>query len=149
MNNPTAEVSGEGFSRRRMAVRSSPHTGTLMIRTIHAASLASLLFCVHARAAEPADSASSGDATAPVAVKVATLDVIDAGATKGTPQGRFGLVNQKGACYAFAPPGGPTVEVGVTYTVIPASNVDDALRETLRADHPKCAIVDVVGRSVR
>jgi len=47
------------------------------------------------------------------------------------------------------PPGGPIIDVGVSYTVIPASNVDEALRAKLRADYPKCAIVDVVGRSVR
>ena len=45
--------------------------------------------------------------------------------------------------------GGPIIEVGVSYTVIPASSVDDALRAKLQADYPKCAIVDVVGRSVR
>jgi hypothetical protein len=121
-----------------------------MIRTTHAVSLALLLTCVHARAADPADPATSGDATAPVVVKVASLSVVDEGATKGDPSASFGLVNLKqGACYAFAPPGGPTVEVGVSYTVIPASNVDDALRAKLHADYPKCAIVDVVGRSLR
>ena len=121
-----------------------------MIRTIHAASLAVLFFSAHALAAEPADYVSSGDATAPVVVKVTSLSVVDAGSTKGDPSASFGLVNlKKGPCYAFAPPGGPTIEVGVSYTVIPASNVDDALRAKLRADYPKCAIVDVVGRSVR
>ena len=121
-----------------------------MARTLHAVLLALVVCSVQARAAEPADSASSGDATAPVVVKVASLDVVDEGATKGDPGARFGIVNLKQeTCYAFAPPGGPIIDVGVSYTVIPASNVDDATRAKLHTDYPKCAVVDVVGRSVR
>ena len=121
-----------------------------MSRTLHAVSLAMLVSSTHVLAAEPADFVSTGDATAPVVVKVASLNVVDLGATKGDPGASFGLVNlKKGACYAFAPPGGPTIEVGVSYTVIPASNVDDTLRAKLKVEYPKCAIVDVVGRSVR
>ena len=147
---------GNGTSERERsitqgrAVKSPPRQGTPMIRTIHAVSLALLVSSAHALAAEPADFVSTGDATAPVVVKVVSLDVVDVGATKGDPSASFGMVNLKrGACYAFAPPGGPTIEVGGSYTVIPASNVDDALRAKLKADYPKCAIVDVVGRSVR
>jgi hypothetical protein len=115
-----------------------------MTRTIHAVSLALLVSSAHVLAAE------SEDATAPVVVKVVSLNVVDVGATKGDPSASFGMVNLKrGACYAFAPPGGPTIEVGGSYTVIPASNVDDAVHAKLRAGYPKCAIVDVVGRSVR
>jgi hypothetical protein len=122
-----------------------------MIRTIHAVfSFALLVSGARVLAAEPADYVSTGDATAPVVVKVTSLDVVDLGATKGDPSASFGMVNlKKGACYAFAPPGGPTVEVGGSYTVIPASNVDDALQTKLKADYSKCAVVDVVGRSVR
>ena len=121
-----------------------------MIRTIPAVSVALLFSITRALAAEPTESASSDDATAPVVVKVASLDVVDEGATKGDPAARFGIVNRKqDTCYAFAPPGGPIIDVGVSYTVIPASNVDGALRAKLHADYPKCAIVDVVGRSVR
>jgi len=121
-----------------------------MIRTTRAVLLALLASSACALAAEPADSASSGDATAPVVVKVASLDVVDEGATKGDPAARFGIVNRKqDTCYAVAPPGGPIIDVGVSYTVIPASNVDGALRAKLLADYPKCTIVDVVGRSVR
>jgi hypothetical protein len=120
-----------------------------MTRRIHAISFALLVssahICAGASAARPND-----EATAPVVVKVASLRVVDAGETKGDPRASFGLVNlEQGPCYAIAPPGGPTIEVGESYTVIPASNIDDAVRTKLRTGYPKCAIVDVVGRSVR
>ncbi|MGH8174459.1 MAG: hypothetical protein ACREPX_15065 [Rhodanobacteraceae bacterium] len=119
-----------------------------MIRILLSVAFALLACSAQALADEPAG--ASADATAPVVVKVATLSVVDEGATKGDASAKFGMVNLKqGACYAVAPPGGPTIEVGVSYTVIPASNVEPALREKLAADYPKCAIVDVVGRSVR
>lgn len=120
-----------------------------MTRTIHAVSFALLIsiahLCADASAAPPND-----EAAPPVIVKVTSLTVVDAGEAKGDPRASFGLVNrEQGTCYAIAPPSGPTIEVGESYTVISASNIDDAMRTKLRTDYPKCAIVDVVGRSVR
>lgn len=122
----------------------------MTIRTLRAVSLAWLVTIAPAFADVSADPASKDDAKPPVNVKVETLDVVDAGPTKGDPRGNFGIVNLKqGTCYAFAPPGGPTVEVGESYTVIPASDIDDAVRAKLAADYPNCATVDVVGRVVQ
>jgi hypothetical protein len=120
----------------------------MTIRTLRAVSFALLASCARAWAGEPAASAPADEAKPPVIVKVGSLDVVDVG-TKGDPRGHFGIVNRKqGACYAIAPPAGATVEVGGSYSVIPAPDVDDAIRAKLASDYPKCAIVDVVGRSV-
>jgi hypothetical protein len=121
----------------------------MTIRIVRAVSFALLISSAHALAGAP-DSAPPDEAAAPVVIKVESLDVVDVGSTKGDPRANFGIVNLKqGTCYAIAPPAGATVEVGDGYAVVPATGVDDALRAKLKADYPKCAIVDVVGRSVR
>jgi hypothetical protein len=122
----------------------------MIIRTVRAVSFALLVSAANAFAGAPADSAPKDEAKPPVTVKVESLDPVDVGATKGDPRANFGIVNLKAdTCYAFAPPAGTTVEVGESYTVIPSRDVDDEIRAKLASDYPKCAIVDVVGRSVR
>ena len=122
----------------------------MTMRIIHAVSFALLVSGANAFAGASADSAPKDEAKPPVTVKVESLDPVDVGATKGDSRANFGMVNLKaGTCYAFAPPAGATVEVGESYTVIPSRDIDDDIRAKLAADYPKCAIVDVVGRSVR
>jgi hypothetical protein len=122
----------------------------MTMRIIRAVSFALLVTTAATFADMSAATAQTGEAKTPVIVKVESLDPVDVGDTKGDPRANFGIVNLKaGTCYAFAPPAGPTVEVDVSYTVIPAPDVDDAVRAKLAADYPKCEIVDVVGRSVR
>ena len=121
----------------------------MTIRSIRAVSLVLFVGSAQILAGAPADSPSTPDASRPVNVKVETIEVIDAGTIKDEPRGRFGIVNLKsGTCYAFAPPGGPTVEVGQSYMVIPASDIDADVRAKLTAGYPTCATVDVVGRAV-
>src|SRR4051812_44822865 len=121
----------------------------MTIRIVRAVSLTLLVSSACALADATDAPSSTDDAKPPVTVEVESLVVADAGSTKGEPRGRFGIVNlEQGTCYAFAPPGGPTVEIGESYTVIPASGVDDAVRAKLAADYPKCAAVDVVGRAL-
>ena len=122
----------------------------MTLRIIRAVSFALLVSGTNVFAASSADPAPTNEAKQPVTVKVESLDPVDAGATKGDPRANFGMVNLKaGTCYAFAPPAGATVEVGESYTVIPSRDIDDGIRAKLASDYPKCAIVDVVGRSVR
>lgn len=121
----------------------------MTMRIIRAVSFSLLVTGANAFAGAPADTAPTDEAKPPVIVKVESLDNVDVGSTKGDPRANFGIVNLKtGACYAFAPPSGTTVEVGESYTVIPSPDIDDAIRARVAADYPKCATVDVVGRSV-
>jgi hypothetical protein len=122
----------------------------MTIRTVRVVSFALLIASTHALAGATTDSASADEAKTPVIVKIESLDPVDVGSPQGDPRANFGIVNLKaGTCYAFAPPAGATVEVGESYTVVPSRDIDDAIRAKLAADYPKCAIVEVVGRSVR
>lgn len=122
----------------------------MTMRIIRAVSFALLVTTATTFVDTSADAAPTDEAKPPVIVKVESLDPVDVGTTKGDPRANFGIVNLKvGTCYAFAPPAGATVEVGESYTVIPSSDIENEIRAKLIADYPKCAIVDVVGRSVR
>lgn len=93
-----------------------------------------------------ADELSAG---APQSIKIVSADVVEEGA-KGDRQSTFTLVqSEQGKCYAIAPPGGEGMVAGERYVVVAASDVDDALKQRLAADHPGCALVDVVARAAR
>jgi hypothetical protein len=86
---------------------------------------------------------------APQTIKIVSADVIQEGAA-GDRRSTFTLVqSEQGTCYAIAPPGGEGMIAGESYAVVPSNSVDDALKQKLAADHPKCAIVDVVARAMR
>ena len=84
----------------------------------------------------------------PQTIKVASAEAVAEGEA-GERRTTFTLVHtDAGACYAIAPPGGEGLDAGDAYIVVPASDVDDALRQKLAKDHPGCKLVDVVARSV-
>jgi hypothetical protein len=86
---------------------------------------------------------------APRSIRIVSADVVEEGA-KGDRQSTFTLVqSEQGACYAIAPPGGEGIVAGESYVVVAASDVDDALRQRLATDHPRCALVDVVARAMK
>ena len=112
----------------------------MTIRTLLAVSCLSLLAGANALAQAVLDQGS-----APVMVQVTSLDLAHAGPNKDDPHATFGIVNVKeGACYAVSPPGSENIEVGERYALVPDADVDPDFRDKLRADYPKCAIVQVV-----
>ena len=119
----------------------------MRVRSRHAVAIALLACGACVFAARPLESKAADEAGQPAVVKVASVKVVDAGTTKGDPRAAFELVNlEAGACYAMAPSPGGTVAVGDDYAVVPASDVDEAVRAKLAADYPKCPIVEVVAR---
>ena len=101
-------------------------------------------------AAQAPDVATAIDANgaAPQKIKIVDAQPVEEG-EPGERRTTFVIVHSdQGACFAIAPPGGEGMVAGDGYVVVPASGVDDALKQKLAADHPKCTIVDVVARSV-
>ena len=114
------------------------------IRNLLAVSCLSLLFGANALAQAAPDQGS-----APVMVQVATLELAHEGQNKDDASATFGIVNLKdSACYAISPPGSENIEVGERYALVPDADVDPDLRDKLRADYPKCAIVQVVAHAM-
>jgi hypothetical protein len=111
---------------------------------IHAA----LLALAAAASFVPSAANAADEPGKPETIKVASAEAVAEGAA-GERRTTFTLVHtDEGACYAIAPPGGEGLDAGAAYIVVPASDVDDALRQKLAKDHPDCKLVDVVARSV-
>ena len=120
-----------------------------MTRIRAAMAILSLLFAAPAFAAAPDDAAPVANGR-PIVVMVATTEVAHAGKTADDPQGVFVVVNLKSdACYAVAPPTGASVAVGENYALVVATDVDQEIAGKIRADYPKCTIVDAVARVTR
>jgi hypothetical protein len=113
---------------------------------IHAALLACAATAI---LVPPAAHAADEGGGAPQTIRIVSATVVEEGAA-GDRQSTFTLVEaEKGTCYAIAPPGGEGLDAGDAYVVVPASDVDAALRERLAKDHPDCKLVDVVARAVK
>ena len=125
---------------RRQAESLDAEFPTMTLRTLLAASFLALFASTGAFAADSTDQGS-----APVMVQVTSLDLAHAGPNQDDPHATFGIVNLKeSACYAVSPPGSANIEVGERYALVPDADVDTDFRDKLRADYPKCAIVQVV-----
>lgn len=86
---------------------------------------------------------------APQSIKIVSADVVEEG-EKGDRQSTFTLVqSEQGTCYAVAPPGGEGMLAGESYVVVATGDVDDALKRRLATDHPGCALVEVVARTMK
>jgi hypothetical protein len=86
---------------------------------------------------------------APQSIRIVSADVVEEGA-KGDRQATFTLVQaEQGRCYAIAPPGGEGMVAGESYVVVATSDVDEALKQRLAADHPGCTLVEVVARTMK
>ena len=99
-----------------------------------------------------ASGASIGEelpAGAPQSIRIVSADVVEEGA-KGDRQSTFTLVqSEQGKCFAIAPPGGEGMMAGESYVVVATGDVDDALKQRLATDHPGCALVEVVARTMK
>lgn len=102
------------------------------------------LFVLAVSVANAADAPGS-----PRTITIAAAQTVEEGAA-GERRATFTLVHTSdNACYAIAPPGGEGLDAGDAYIVVPASDVDDALKQKLAKDHPGCTLVDVVARAVK
>ncbi len=103
-----------------------------------------LVFVAMLSVANAADAPGS-----PQTIRIAAAETVEEGAA-GERRATFTLVHtDENACFAIAPPGGEGLDAGAAYIVVPASDVDDALKQKLATDHPGCKLVDVVARSVQ
>jgi len=120
----------------------------MTIRVLVAAALPFLMASAPAFADEPG--ASAKDPSAPVIIQVSSVEEVAGEAARGDDaKADFGIINlHEATCYAVAPPMGALIEVGESYALVPASNVDDDVRTKLGAAYPKCAIVQVVAHVV-
>ena len=84
---------------------------------------------------------------APVVVKIASVEAANEGTDPDDPRATFGIVNRKeGVCYAVAPPTGASLELDESYALVPATDLDEGLRDKLKADFPNCTAVDAVAK---
>jgi len=120
----------------------------MTIRALIGASILSISICAQVSAAASADATPPTDPSAPVIIRVASVDVAEEG-DKDDANATFGIVNlSEATCYAIAPPTGALIEVGESYAVVPASEVAEEVRAKLKAAYPKCAIVQTVAHVV-
>ena len=97
----------------------------------------------------PSAARAAADPGAPQTIKIGATEAVEEGVA-GERRATFVLVHtEQGACFAIAPPGGEGIEEGDAYIVVPASQVDEALKQKFTKDHPGCTLVDVVARSVK
>lgn len=116
----------------------------MTIRPMLAIPALMLTFAVSAADQKVADAPNT-----PKTIRIVAAEAIEEG-EPGDRQWTFTLISaESGACYAIAPPGGEGIEAGDAYIVVPASQVDEALKQKLTKDHPGCTLVDVVARSIK
>ena len=97
----------------------------------------------------PSIATAAGEPGAPQTITIAAVEPVEEAVT-GERRATFVLAHtREGACFAIAPPGGEGIEAGDAYIVVPASQVDEALKQKLTKDHPGCTLVDVVARSIK
>lgn len=120
----------------------------MTIRLRLAVPLALVACCATLSARAQDNSIVSANEPAPTEIKVDSVKVVEPG--QGDPQGTFDVVNLgHGACYAILLSPEERIEVGEHYAVMPATDVDEALRKKIAGDYPKCTIVNVVARVMR
>jgi len=84
---------------------------------------------------------------APIVVKIASVEAANEGTEPDDPRATFGIVNRKeGVCYAVAPPTGASLELDESYALVPATDLDEGLRDKLKADFPNCMAVEAVAK---
>src|SRR6185312_12699252 len=105
---------------------------------------ATLFALVASACALPSPARAADEPGAPQTIRIASAEPVEEGVA-GERRGTFVLVRtDHDACFAIAPPGGEGLEAGDAYVVVPASQVDEALKQKLAKDHPGCTLVDVV-----
>ena len=123
------------------------------VRPAHGRFLSSFFLALVGATSAPVAQAEEGAppsaSSAPVIVSVASVEFAEGRLREGDASATFGIINlRQSACYAIAPPTGALIEVGESYAVVPASEIDEEVRAKLRAAYPKCAIVQTVAHVV-
>ena len=79
----------------------------------------------------PSIATAAGEPGAPQTITIAAVEPVEEAVT-GERRATFVLAHtREGACFAIAPPGGEGIEAGDAYIVVPASQVDEALKQNL------------------